>query len=173
MKKRLLPGLLALLLALSLCPAASGSYTDVPARHWAYADITAATQAGIFQGVSSGVFGLGQEMTRAQFVTALVRLFGWETVTPAAPSYSDCGAGRWFYSALETARANGALPEYATVFRPNDSITREEMTTMLVRALGYSGLAGAMSGAGTCPFSAVTANRGYIPIAYDMGIVTG
>ena len=70
MKKRLLPGLLALLLALSLCPAASGSYTDVPARHWAYADITAATQAGIFQGVSSGVFGLGQEMTRAQFVTA-------------------------------------------------------------------------------------------------------
>ena len=43
---------------------------------------------------------------------------------------------------------------------------------MLVRALGYNALAGRMSDA-SLPFSDVTSNRGYIALAYDMGLITG
>ena len=161
-----------LLLGLLPVSAASTTYTDVPASSWAAADIAAATEAGLFQGVSKNTFGMGETMTRAQFVTALVRLFGWKEVTPATPTFSDCASWRWYYSAVETAYAHDALPSYSTTFRPNDAVTREEMASMLVRALGYTALAGQLTGS-SLPFSDVTSNKGYIAIAYDLGIITG
>lgn len=176
MKTRLFSCLLTLALLLAAAPAvqaANMAYTDVPADHWAYADIANVTEAGLFQGVDATTFGVGQTMTRAQFVTALVRLFGWETVIPETPTFSDCSdPNRWYYSAVETAYANGALPSYATSFRPLDPITREEMATMMVRALGYTSLAGRMS-ASQLPFNDVTTNQGYIAVAYDLGLVNG
>ena len=172
MKKRLLSTLLALLLLCSMAPAASAAFVDVPENHWAYGDIAAASKAGLFQGVTATHFGIGSTITRAQFVTVLVRLFGWPTVRPDTPSYSDCDSTRWYYAAVETAHSNGALPAYSTTFRPNDPITREEMASMLVRGLGYSTLAGQMTNA-VLPFTDVTSNRGYIAMAYDFGIVDG
>ena len=176
MKNRLFSCLLAVLLLAAAVPsvqAAQLSYADVPAGHWAYSDIEKVTAAGLFQGLDSNTFGVGQTMTRAQFVTALVRLFGWESVTPETPTFSDCAdTERWFYSAVETAYANGALPSYASTFRPLDPITREEMATMIVRSLGYTSLAGRLS-ASQLPFTDVTTNQGYIAVAYDLGIVNG
>lgn len=172
MKKRFISVFLTLLLLVSLCPGAAAAYTDVPSTCWSYADITEATRVGLFQGTTATTFDRSSNITRAQFITALVRLFGWESVSPASPTYSDCTAERWFYSAVETAHANGALPVYASTVRPTEPITREEMASMLVRALGYSALAGRMSTA-ELPFSDVTSNRGYIVVAYDLGIITG
>ena len=177
MKNRLFSCLLALAMLLALAPSAlavSGAgYADVPAGHWAYADIEKVTQAGIFQGVDDTRFGMGETMTRAQFVTALGRLFGWESVTPETPTFSDCAdTTRWYYSAVVTAYANGALPPYASTFRPLDPVTREEMATMIVRALGYTSLAGRLS-ASQLPFTDVTTNQGYIAVAYDLGLVNG
>ena len=173
MKHRIWAGLLACMLLMSLLPAASAAaYTDVPADHWAAGEIAAATEAGIFQGVTADTFGLGRTINRAQFVTALCRLFGWETETGETHAFSDCPSGAWYYEAVETAYANGALPAYSTTFRPYDAITREEMASMLVRALGYSTLAGQLSGA-ELPYTDVTSNRGYIAIASDLGIFNG
>ena len=176
MKQRLLACLLAGCLMLVLVPSVSVSvsaaYADVPDGSWAAADIQTATEAGLFNGIDEDTFGMGKTMTRSQFVTALVRLFGWETVTPDTPTFSDCAVWRWYYSSVETAYANNALPSYSTTFRPNDAITREEMAAMLVRSLGYTTLAGQLSDS-DLPFSDVTTNQGYIAIAYDMGIITG
>ena len=172
MKKRLFSALLTVLLLLSLCPAVSAAYKDVPSSRWSYADITEATKAGIFNGVTNTEFAPKKSITRAEFVTALCRLFGWEMIAPETATYSDCETTRWFYSAVETAHANGALPTYATTFRPKDNITREEIASMLIRALGYNALAGKMSSA-QLPFTDITSNRGYIAVAYDLGIITG
>ena len=77
MKTRILSALLTVLLVCGLMPQvrAADTYTDVPGRHWAAADIQKVTDAGLFEGVGEELFGLGQPMTRAQFVTALVRLY--------------------------------------------------------------------------------------------------
>ena len=177
-KKILRRGLAALVLALALTlgavPSVSAAavYTDVPADHWAAGEIAAATEAGIFQGVGSHTFGLGQTMTRAQFFTAVVRLFGWEEETPDTPTFSDVSPDKWYYAAAETAYANGALPSYATTFRPSDPITREEMASSLVRSLGYVSLAGALSGEESY-FTDVTSNAGYIAVARDLGLMKG
>ena len=172
MKKRLTSLVLALVLALSLTVPAAAGYKDVPTGHWSHSAVTRATELGIFNGIGDDRFGLGQSISKAAFATALVRLFGWEEVTPDKASFSDVKPGSWYYTAVETARANGAIPSTGSTFQPNRSITRQEMAAMIVRGLGYTSLAGTLSTYGS-PFTDVKANKGFITIAYDLGIVNG
>ena len=174
MKRAILSLFLALCLFFSTAPAqaASAGYSDIPSGHWSEESVARATELGLFQGVGDGLFGRGQPITRAAFVTALVRLFGWDEVSPSTPAFTDVEPHRWFYAAVETALANGAVTATSRTFRPTDNITREEMAVMLVRALGYASLAGTASGYSS-PFTDMTTNRGYITIAYDLGIVGG
>ena len=157
---------------LALADLAAAGYDDVPDGHWSADSVTQATNLGIFQGVSGGVFGLGQPISRAAFVTAMVRLFDWETVLPEENSFTDVTEDRWFYSAVETALANGGIAAADSEFRPTENITREEMVSMLLRGLGYTSLAGIASNYGT-PFTDVSTNKGFVTVAYDMGIVSG
>lgn len=173
MKKRMLILLLTGLLTLGLAPQArAAAYTDVPAGHWAEENISRATELGLFQGVGEGRFGLGQPITRAAFATTLVRFFGWEEVRPEKPSYTDVAKDKWYYAAVETAAANDAVAASGQTFRPDDYLTRGEMASMLVRGLGYTSLAGSAVNYGT-PFIDVTVNKGFITLAYDLGIMTG
>ena len=119
---------LAALLSCLLPPsaAAAGCFTDVPASHWASSQITRAVDLGLFQGETSTRFGLGHPMTRAAFAVVLCRFFDWEMVTPDQGSYTDNqDPDAWYYSAVETAYAHGAITSQTSDFRPADSITRE------------------------------------------------
>jgi hypothetical protein len=165
----------ALLAAALTLPVSASStpFRDVPAGHWAGAYIQQAVQTGLVKGQSANYFGLGQPMTRAAFTVVLCRLFGWEMQTPAAGSFTDNqDPSAWYYSAVETACANGAVTRQSTLFRPADPITREEMTVALLRALGYTTVAGLDQGL-PCPFQDVTSNKGYLTMAYYLGISGG
>ena len=196
--KQLLKRTLALLLAvLTVATAVSAAnksgYSDVPDKHWAASSIAQCRQYDLLQGVGNGKFGLGQKMTRAAYASALCRLMGWKTVTPQKGSFSDNqDTKKWYYSAIETAAAHDVFPG-SSKCRPNDAVTREEMAAMTVRALGYSVVAGIIADADAqpvqsdtlgfagltahigknCPFADCTTNRGYIALAYRMGIMTG
>ena len=197
--KQLLKRSLALLLAvLTMATAVSAAnksgYSDVPDKHWASQSIAQCRQYDLLQGVGNGKFGLGQKMTRAAYASALCRLMGWKTVTPEKGSFSDNqDTKKWYYSAVETAAAHDVFPGSGTKCRPNDAVTREEMAAMTMRALGYSVLAGIIADADAqpvqsgvsgfagltgsigknCPFGDCTTHRGYIALAYRMGIMTG
>ncbi len=170
--------LCACFLMLILCttvsfPAAAASvYSDVPDSRWSAQAITRITQLNIFNGVGDGRFAPTQSISRAAFITALCRLFSWETNAPARPTFSDVSFGSWYYAAVETAYAHGAVTLQSSQFRPNDPITRQEMAAALVRALGYSTLAG-LAQEYELPFSDVHSNRGYITVAYDLGLMGG
>ena len=148
------------------------AYSDVPSGHWAEESIEEATALGIFRGVSEGRFGLEQPISRAEFVTALTRLFGWESAAPQKSSYTDVPEDAWYASAIETARANSAVASSGNLFRPEEAVTRSELASMLLRSLGYTYLAGAAAEYNV-PFSDVTVNRGFITLAYDLGLMTG
>lgn len=153
--------------------AASTAFSDVPASNWAADSITRSVELGLFQGETKTTFGLGHKMTRAAFVVVLCRLFGWEMVNPTEGTYTDVqDSSAWYYSAVETAYANGAITRQTEKFRPGDAITREEMAVMLVRALGYGTLAG-LAQELHMPFQDVTSNGGYISVAYELGIING
>lgn len=170
--KRLIALLLTLALMTSLVTvSAATGYRDVPDGHWASSDIEKAGQYGLMQGYGEGVFGLGESLNRASFVTILCRMFSWEAVTPEAPSYIDVQPDQWYYTDVETAMAHGALDQTVS-FRPEDPISREEMAIMLVRALGYEQLA-EVNYDFDLPFSDVTENEGYIALAWQIGMTNG
>ena len=154
-------------------PAAAAGFTDVPASSWAAPSIQRCVAQGWFQGESATTFGMGHPMTRAAFAVVLCRFFGWEMVTPEKGTYEDVrDPSAWYFSAVETAYANGAITRQTDTFRPADSITREEMAAMLVRALGYGTIAG-LAQPEAAPFTDTTTNAGYIAMAYELGIVNG
>ena len=172
MKRRVCMAALAavfLLSAVPLSPAAR-AFSDT-GGHWAQADIDKARDYGLMEGYPDGRFGVEDQITRAEFVTVLCRMFGWDMLSPSAPSYIDCGTGEWYYSAVETARAHDVM-DGAGAFRPLDPISREEMAVMLVRALGYDTLAQDLDQL-PLPFDDVTDNTGYIAMAYDIGMIKG
>lgn len=175
MKRRILPALLAAILLLCATPISPSAlaYSDAAAS-WAAPVIDKAADYGLMNGYPDGSFGVGKELTRAEFVTVLCRMFGWASVRPDSPSYPDCppsGATEWCYESVETARAHNVM-DASGFFRPLDYISREEMAVMLVRALGYDELAQSLTNL-SLPFPDVTSNQGYIAIAYDIGMITG
>ncbi len=175
MKKHLLTVLLVLLLCVQLtlpAGAAFRSYEDIQDDHWTTTSVERAIDLGLFQGVTGAEFGWGRPMSRAAFTAALVRLFDWEEIEPERASFTDVSPDRWFYSAVETAAAHGALSAGSPEFRPTDGITREETAAMMVRALGYSSLAGHAAESGS-PFEDVNTNKGFITAVYDMGLMNG
>ena len=169
----LLCALLMTALNIPAAAAASTGFSDVPASHWAADEIRRAGELGLFQGDSQGRFGLGNSMTRGAFAVVLCRMFGWELVKPETGSYTDNqDPSAWYYSAVETAYAHGAVTGQTDDFRPDDAITREEIAVMLVRAMGFGTIAG-LAQELTMPFTDVRTNTGYIAMAYTLGVVSG
>lgn len=172
--KRLFSLLLSVvLIAVLTVPAiAVTGFTDIPTGSTLTSEIEKASQYGLMQGYNTTTFGYYQKITRAQFAAVLVRMFGWEAETPAVPSFTDVPTAHYWYSSIETA-ANHDVMDSGGAFRPSDPITRAEMSEMLVRALGYKSAA-KMAVKDTLPFTDVSgSSRGYIAVAYEIGMTKG
>lgn len=170
LRKKIAVLIAAVMTAQMSVPAFALEYSDVPRDHWAYSEIQKAGEIGFMSGMGDGTFGLGQNVTRAQFVSMLVRMFGWGA--SEGTGFSDVAPGDWYYSDVLTASDMGVLDTTEAYFRPNDNITREEMAVMIIKALGYGELAEEIANDGV-PFSDVTENKGYISLAYEFGIISG
>ena len=175
MKKKIISILILTCMLAALTPdtasAASNRYTDIPDGNWSVNAVNSAADYDLMQGMGNGTFGFGRTMTRAEFVTALDRMFGWGTVAPGVSSFSDVKTSQWFSSYIETALKHDVVDK-TSKFYPAAPITREEMAVMLVRALGYKTLAQSVASFGQ-PFKDVSANAGYIAIASDIGMTKG
>jgi hypothetical protein len=138
-------------------------FADVPRNHWAYADIQALRSLSVTQGVGDNMFGLGNSLTRAEFITFLAKLLGWEAGGEGSP---------WYAPYVDAGIKKGAIAESAEEFRPNDPITREEMAVMLIRSMGYENLASQLDSLPP-PFADVESSIGHISMAKDFGIIFG
>lgn len=170
LRKKIAVLIAAVMTAQMSVPAFALEYSDVPRDHWAYSEIQRSGEIGFMSGMGDGTFGLGQNVTRAQFVSMLVRMFGWSA--SEGTGFSDVAPGDWYYSDVLTASDMGVLDTTEAYFRPNDNITRKEMAVMIIKALGYGELAEEIANDGV-PFSDVTENKGYISLAYEFGIISG
>ncbi|OON97387.1 MAG: hypothetical protein ATN36_03630 [Epulopiscium sp. Nele67-Bin005] len=103
---------------------------------WAKSDVLQATALGLVTGYDDNTFRPKTEVTRAEFVTILVRLLDLDngSIIAHAP-FSDVQSTNWFSSAVNIAYANNIVNGYGELFMPNKTITREEMAVMLNRAL--------------------------------------
>jgi len=177
MKKRLRRSLCCLLLCGMLMPclaagATAGDFADVPESHWAAESVRRCAELGFFRGETATVFGMGKSINRAAFVVVLSRFFGWEVPAVKESSYTDVPADAWYAGAVEAALQNGAITKQTDTFRPADPLSREELAVILIRALGYTSLAGLAQDLPST-FEDVTTNPGYIALSKELGLVTG
>lgn len=160
--KRMTSVLLCAVLALSLVVPGFAAYRDVPAGHWAAADIQYVTERGLFNGTSPGAFGPSTEMSRAMLATALYRYADSPAVTGATP-YSDVAAGAWYTPGVAWAYQNRIFPtanlERGLLY-PNETFRRAEFCVMLYRFAQSLGKASADTAAiGQAPFTDMDWNR--------------
>ena len=183
--KKLLSSLLAAALTAGLLVPSAGAvdtgFSDVPAESALAGEVRKAVDYGLMNGYDNDTFGYGDSMTRAQFTAVLVRMMGWDTVTPQTPSYTDVPASHTWYGVIETAAAHDVAGA-GGAFRPSDPVTRGEMAELLVRALGLKGAAERLNDTsstyshvhGGTPFIDLPEGKaGYIQIAYTIGMTNG
>lgn len=112
-------------------------------EHWSKDEVKKLADTGIVKGISNSRFAPDKSITRAEFLTLLMRAAGFENAAYGG-EISDVAADEWYADAVAKALANGIIDTSA--FRPNDEIKREEMCTLLVKT--YEKLHGEMSEGG-------------------------
>lgn len=114
-------------------------FTDVKRGSWYFDSVEKIAEMGLFAGTSATEFSPDLEMTRAMLVTVLHRLEGTPKVEKVA-AFSDVASRQWYSDAVAWANANGIVNGYTeNTFGTNDSITRQDMVTILYRYLQYKG----------------------------------
>lgn len=112
------------------------TFSDVPENMWCYDSVMAMTEKGLFAGTTTPVNGVAlfspdDNMTRAQFITVLVRY-----LFPDA----EMTAGQYWYSPYEAAaRQNGLISSGDFTDTLDIPCSREEMAYLLTNALTILG----------------------------------
>ncbi|MFC5452112.1 S-layer homology domain-containing protein [Paenibacillus aestuarii] len=100
--------------------------------HWAEQNIKKLVEMGVIDGYSDGTFKPDNNMTRAEFVSIIVKAFNLQT--QEGKVFADT-TNHWAKSLIATAAANVIISGYSdSEFAPNDLVTREQIASMLVKA---------------------------------------
>ncbi|KMP34587.1 S-layer protein [Bacillus cereus] len=117
--------------------AEESAFKDVPKGHWSADAINAMAAKGIISGMGDGLFGFGEDVTRAQVATFMVKAKGIETGSTKTP-FTDVDENEWYAQFVAAAEANkimGGLGD--NKFGPKDKLTRAQMAQLLVNAYGF------------------------------------
>ncbi len=120
-------------------PVKSG-FEDMEGFEWAENAVNELHEREIVYGITERLFEPGRDVTRAEFITMLLR--GFELIGEDAQcSFEDVPSGSWYYPAVAMAYSMGIVSGYSdTVFGANDKISRQDMAVMTVRLLTALGL---------------------------------
>ena len=102
--------------------------------HWAEKEIADLMENKIVTGDDKGL-RLKDSISRGEFVALLVRALNLEA-TGNTVEFTDVSDADWYAQYVKIASSNGIAGGADGMFRPNDTITREEMCKMLVLASG-------------------------------------
>ena len=115
-------------------------FTDVAVGDWCYDTVDRAVSEGIFKGVTATEFSPDAPLTRAMLVTVLYRMAGEPDVSGLSADFTDVPGDYWCRDALVWAANSGIINGYADgSFRPKASISRQAISAMLYRYIGYCG----------------------------------
>ena len=118
--------------------ASVADFLDFP-NDWSTEAMTAAVENGLFQGNTNKLLEPGRDIKRSEFAAFIVRAFG-ATVMADISDVEDVNEQDWFYKDVACVYQMRAFNGRAsTMFEPEESITREEVFTVLGRLLCLSG----------------------------------
>ncbi|MBT9259072.1 MAG: S-layer homology domain-containing protein [Clostridiales bacterium] len=179
MRKGLAPALILALLILvpgqgALAQEGTAVLRDIKG-HWAEGYIVTLVERGIVRGYEDQTFRPDKPISRAEFVTLLVRELKPQVEVPSPPAFDDVARSHWAYEAIQKAAAAGWLQpaEYGRIFKADLPMGRGEAARLIVRAMGLAPEAAALTGiSGT--FSDVQGEiKPYVDVAVAHGLLTG
>ncbi|OZQ82866.1 S-layer homology domain-containing protein, partial [Paenibacillus sp. VTT E-133291] len=107
--------------------------------HWAKASINLLASKLIVSGTNNDTFSPSQSITRAEFAALITRSLGLSTVGGEA-SFKDVNPSAWYADAIRTAAEAELISGYSDgSFKPGSPITRQEMASVLAKAIKYTG----------------------------------
>ena len=111
------------------------SFTDVAADAWYATAVNALASLEIVNGVGDDRFSPERTITRAEFTTMAMRFC--DEIPDGENIFSDVDQEDWFYEYVVGSIQYGWINGYPDgTFRPNDTISRAEVTTITNRMLG-------------------------------------
>ena len=111
------------------------SFTDVAADAWYATAVNALASLEIVNGVGDDRFSPERTITRAEFTTMAMRFC--DGIPDGENIFSDVDQEDWFYEYVVGSIQYGWINGYPDgTFRPNDTISRAEVTTITNRMLG-------------------------------------
>jgi len=140
------------------------------------AKFDALIEAGIFNGIGEGQFGLKDEMNRAQFAKVAALIFGLKVDSSLkTSSFSDVraddAANGYALPFIEAVKAAGITDGYGDgVFNPAGTVTKEQLATFLVRGLGQREEAEKSDGVEDPTVSEWA--KGYVALALEKKLLT-
>lgn len=113
------------------------TFDDINNVSWAKGAIESLASRGIVKGKSERLFKPNDIITRAEFVSIIVRAFDL-SMAPVG-SFADVKPGKWFYNDVMTAKFFGIVSgDGNNLFHPDKPITREDIAVIIVRALNIA-----------------------------------
>lgn len=128
----------AMITAFCLMPANAFQFPDVASDHWAAKQIEILTDKGVIVGYPDGTFKPDDNVTRAEFASMAIKALGQEHTKVAQPvTFTDITPEYWAYDSIQKALYFDLISSEkdGSLFRPDDSVSRAEATTVAVNAL--------------------------------------
>ncbi|MBQ5709299.1 MAG: S-layer homology domain-containing protein [Anaerotignum sp.] len=120
------------------CPI--NDYVDASATKWYHDGVHYCLENGLMAGITDSLFAPNDTTTRGQLVTILWCLEG-KPMVEIAEGFNDVNETDWYNNAVCWATANGIANGYGEgYFGPSDTVTREQMVSILWRYAQYKGL---------------------------------
>ncbi|PPQ47353.1 hypothetical protein C5G87_18755 [Paenibacillus peoriae] len=132
----------------------TGSLMDI-SGHWAQQDITRLATRLLVMGIdptastasttserdlANMYFEPEGQVRRSELAVMLVRVLGLERTDRMLTSFDDVQFESWYADSVRTAAAAGLIKGYADgSFRPDTSVSREELAVIIERALRFAG----------------------------------
>lgn len=115
--------------------AATLPYHDI-STSYAREAISRLHASGIMQGTTATAFSPKRPVTRAEFITVLMRALGITPASSTIPAYTDVPRSTWYYGAIQAATELGLTNGLGNgTFQPDQALTRQEAAVWLGKTL--------------------------------------
>lgn len=145
-------------------------------EHWAYGALELCFRRGWLLPESDGRWKPNKYITRGEFCAALARFCGIPDTYRAGepPLYSDLSAGDANASYIRWAHDAGLMLGTGDCFRPDRTLTREQMATVIARYLALTGTAQEASAPDYADSASISAwARDGVALCTALGILQG
>ncbi|WP_170157775.1 S-layer homology domain-containing protein [Thermodesulfitimonas autotrophica] len=112
-------------------------FPDILPGYWAAQEIGVLAARGVIAGYPDGSFKPEKPLTRAELAALLAKFLGLKAAAHG-DAFSDVPPDAWYAGAVAAVHQKGLMVGAGGRFRPDDTLTREELAAVALRAAGIS-----------------------------------